>query len=298
MKISSKELNVQLKEGRSLEEYTVTAPKPITPGGPGSQWRMVKLKRVYETAEEDGRSVEDVAVERYGSMDAFNDARSERQWLDDRDNRRASRGGGSGRDRERQRDDGERKWDEGERRWMFSDLDGHSRPASRGSFRRPGATDDSTPSTPQNLGSGSKSTPVPTNKRLDSLRHPHQSSSQPSTPIPRVMTPQVPQKSQSRALSPTSLNKLQARVLRAKLMGSADADALEQEYDGEVAKANSRGAGEESSGARVEVLPSLDVRGRLYDVGEGKDDGQLLPGNRKKKQKVRIRYSFLFQLTH
>ena len=36
---------------------------------------------------------------------------------------------------------------------------------------------------------------------------------------------------------------------------------------------------------RVEVLPTLDDQGRLYDVGTGKDEPTLLPGN-KKKEKV------------
>ncbi|KDQ12326.1 hypothetical protein BOTBODRAFT_113169 [Botryobasidium botryosum FD-172 SS1] len=295
LKISSRELNVQLKEGKSLDEYTTVAPKPTAPGGPGSTWRMSKLKRTYEIAEEEGRTVEEVAIERYGSMEEFNEARSERQWLDDRDGRRALRGGrdSHGRGREHQRDDGERKWNEGEKRWMYSDMGGPSRPDSRSSFRRPGGTDESTPSTPRGAGSGSKTTPAserpPTNKRLDSLRHTNPSSSQPSTPIPRVMTPQIPQK--SRALSPSSLNKLQARVLRARLMGGADADALEMEYNEAVANAGSGsgGGGDSSGDKKVEVLPSLDVRGRLYDVGQGRDDGTILPGNRKKKEKVETR---------
>ncbi|KAF9020636.1 SAICAR synthase-like protein [Hymenopellis radicata] len=40
---------------------------------------------------------------------------------------------------------------------------------------------------------------------------------------------------------------------------------------------------------RVEALPTLDGHGRLYDVGHGKDDKQVLPGNRQKKEKVETR---------
>lgn len=37
------------------------APKgPPQPGAPGSQWRMLKLKRTYQEAEEEGRPLEDV----------------------------------------------------------------------------------------------------------------------------------------------------------------------------------------------------------------------------------------------
>lgn len=40
------------------------AKQVITPGGPGSQWRMMRLRRVYESAEEDGTPIEQVALER------------------------------------------------------------------------------------------------------------------------------------------------------------------------------------------------------------------------------------------
>ena len=35
-------------------------------GDSGSNWRMIKLKRVYDIAERDGRKVDEVALERYG----------------------------------------------------------------------------------------------------------------------------------------------------------------------------------------------------------------------------------------
>lgn len=50
--IDRRELNVQLKEGRALDEYEVQEKKKAQPGGPGYQWRMMKLKRLYEQAEE------------------------------------------------------------------------------------------------------------------------------------------------------------------------------------------------------------------------------------------------------
>ena len=92
-----------------------------------------------------------------------------------------------------------------------------------------------------------------------------------------------------RALSPSSLNRLQAKVLRAKLTNDPNAEALEKEYDAEVRRVN----GQESDSndgvqTQIELLPTLDARGRLYDVGEGKDDGSPLPGNRKRKQKVAV----------
>lgn len=50
--IYKQELNTQLKEGKTVDEYDAPQEKKIQPGGPGSSWRMMKLKRLYEQAEE------------------------------------------------------------------------------------------------------------------------------------------------------------------------------------------------------------------------------------------------------
>ena len=50
--IYKQELNTQLKEGKTVDEYAAPQEKKIQPGGPGSQWRMMKLKRLYDQAEE------------------------------------------------------------------------------------------------------------------------------------------------------------------------------------------------------------------------------------------------------
>ena len=49
--IDRRELNTQLVEGRALEDYKVKEKKAV-PGAPGYQWRMMKLKRLNEQAEE------------------------------------------------------------------------------------------------------------------------------------------------------------------------------------------------------------------------------------------------------
>ena len=53
-------------------------------GDSGSQWRMTKLKGIYRAAEETGRSVEDVALEKYGHLRDFDEAREEETELDRR----------------------------------------------------------------------------------------------------------------------------------------------------------------------------------------------------------------------
>jgi hypothetical protein len=53
-------------------------------GDEGSQWRMTKLKSVYTIAEQTGRPVDEVAVERFGSLEEFDDAREEKVEVDRR----------------------------------------------------------------------------------------------------------------------------------------------------------------------------------------------------------------------
>jgi hypothetical protein len=244
---------------------------------------MMRLRRVYETAQEENRPVEEVAVERFGSLEAFEHAREERRVLDGRGGKRVERG----------RETVKRKqWGEpnlpkvGEKGFMFNDLDGSGASSRSSSFRRPGGLGESAPSTP----SPQTAAPPAARPRFDSLRLSSQTGTpgqQVRTPIPSVMAPQLAGK---RALSPSSLNRLQAKVLRAKLTGGGDAEKLEKEYEEEMRRANGITTDEDGvqTRTRVEVLPTLDARGRLYDVGLGKDDGNVLPGNRKKKEKVRV----------
>lgn len=290
MKISSRELNTNLVQGIPLDQYPVTTPKNTAPGGPGSSWRMMKLRRVYESATDEGKPVEEVALERYGSLEAFEEAKEERRILDEREGKRSSRS-----DRDKGRDsgpDGGGRGRESERRFMFTDFGsaGSSRSAS---FRRPG---ESTPSTPSPAMTGG----AVANKRLDTLRMPPKGSplSMSTTPVPSVMTPpplNAGNVGGKKRLTTEELNRLQARVLRAKLMGTPDAEKLEREYEEEQRRAQAGGDiveivhKEEDGGetrTRVEVLPTLDARGRLYDVGTGHDDAYVKDrvGNRRRKE--------------
>jgi hypothetical protein len=288
------ELNAQLLEGKNLDEYAApAAPKATTPGGPGSQWRMMRLRRVFETAEEEGRPVEEIAVDRFGSLAAFEEAKEERRILDARDGRRADRdrgrqpprpGPGSGAN--------SGAGTPGSNvRYMFTDVGsgGSSRSAS---FRRPDVGGSSGGSATPNASGGRA--PVMGGRAPGPVRVP----STLGTPVPSVMTPPAglarvtttTTARSKRALSPSSLNKLQAKVLRAKLMGAPDAGALEQEYENAMRGATGGGDDdddddEEHVTTKVEMLPTLDARGRLYDTGKGRDDDvRRMPGNRKKKE--------------
>jgi hypothetical protein len=254
----------------------------------------MRLRRVYETADEEGRSVEEIALERFGSLAAFEEAREERRVLDERESTRGRRSDIKGKNRSEA--SGTPSGAGPAVRYMFNDPQASGASSRSTSFRRPGA-DSSSPSTPSPAGG-----PAPRG-RPGTVRLP----SHLGTPIPSAMTPPVPSKlvqtyNAKRALSPSSLNKLQAKVLRAKLVGAPNAEALEREYEEELNRAN--GGYEEggrSSGVRtkVEVLPSMDGRGRLYDVGSGKDDGRpVLPGNRKKQDKVRPLQYYRYLFSH
>lgn len=85
------ELNHHLKDlQEGKEEDDIPAEKSTkrevsyTFGDSGSQWRLMKLKGIYRTAEETGRSVEDIALEKYGDMRDFDDAREEEVEMDRR----------------------------------------------------------------------------------------------------------------------------------------------------------------------------------------------------------------------
>lgn len=259
---------------------------------------MMRLRRVYETAQEENRPVNEVAVERFGSFETFEQAREERRILDEREGKRVERGRGATKGKWHGGSDYPKV---GEKGFMFNDLGGSgasSRSSSfRPSFRRPGAPGESAPSTPSPQ-TGASSAPRP---RFDSLQLSSQTGTpaqQVRTPIPSVMTPQ-PAGGGQRALSPTSLNRLQAKVLRAKLTGGPDAAKLEKEYEEEMKRANGINTDEHGvqTRTRVEVLPTLDARGRLYDVGHGKDDGNVLPGNKKKKEKVCVEHAVVHKIS-
>ncbi|TDZ72028.1 Pre-mRNA-splicing factor cwf19 [Colletotrichum trifolii] len=70
----------------TLDEKLPSTERTInyTFGDNGSQWRMTKLNGVYAMAEESGRTVEDVALERYGDWQEFDDAREEKIEMDRR----------------------------------------------------------------------------------------------------------------------------------------------------------------------------------------------------------------------
>ncbi|KAH9990268.1 cell cycle control protein cwf19 [Xylariaceae sp. FL0662B] len=88
--IHKRELNAahlqELNSGKTVDELELPAQREVnyTFGDGGSQWRMTKLNGVYNAAEQTGRPVDEVALERYGSLREFDDAREEKIEMDRR----------------------------------------------------------------------------------------------------------------------------------------------------------------------------------------------------------------------
>jgi hypothetical protein len=88
LKIHKAELNHHLADERQIEGASADDPAQrevdYTFGDAGSQWRIMKLKGLYRAAEETGKSIEDLAMEKYGDLRDFDEAREEEIELDRR----------------------------------------------------------------------------------------------------------------------------------------------------------------------------------------------------------------------
>ncbi|KAL8997805.1 MAG: hypothetical protein Q9188_006234 [Gyalolechia gomerana] len=93
LKIHDNELNKHhlqdLADGKDVSDDVIQEPAPHTVdyvfGDSGSQWRMTKLKAVHRRAKESGADVDDVAIEHYGDLRSFDDAREEETELERRE---------------------------------------------------------------------------------------------------------------------------------------------------------------------------------------------------------------------
>lgn len=91
-KLHNNELNKQyfqdLTDGKDMPDDAASKSSQntidFTFGDSGSRWRMTKLKAMYRRAKETGAAIEDLAIEQYGDLRAFDDAREEEVELDRR----------------------------------------------------------------------------------------------------------------------------------------------------------------------------------------------------------------------
>ena len=96
--LSSREINTSLLNPPSPspdpaeEEEEKYTPPAYTIGDAGSSWRMMKLKNLRAAAKDAMRPIEEVAVERMGSLRAYDEAREEEKELERRNLDRKGQG--------------------------------------------------------------------------------------------------------------------------------------------------------------------------------------------------------------
>jgi hypothetical protein len=173
---------------------------------------------------------------------------------------------------------------------MFTNQEGPSstsRPNSRASFRK-STSALNTPEGGRRLG---------INKRVEEIRarpsasnpvSPSSSSSGPFTPIPSVINPLANRASLHSAnkapANTTTLNKLQASIMKAKIMDPDVVPELKRQYKEALDSHRSNSSATEQT---IELVPSLDARGRMYDIGAGAEEddaSSFKPGNKRKKE--------------
>ena len=180
LKVHKNELNHQLhglskgKAVEDLEDEPAQHEVSYIFGDAGAQWRMTKLKAVRTQAEQSGRSVEEVAIERFGDLREFDDAREEEMELD--------------------------------RRNVYGDgYVGKEKPS--GELFQEGK-----------MNMGIRRPPIEHDDKLSEL------------PQGEVME-EVAAPGSTKFVDPTTLNRLKAQLMKAKLKNSPDVARLEAEYN-------------------------------------------------------------------
>ncbi|KAJ3333907.1 hypothetical protein HDU76_001388 [Blyttiomyces sp. JEL0837] len=259
------------------EAQTASKKRKFEFGDAGSSWRMMKLRRVYEIAESEGRKVEDVAMERYGSMEDFNEAKDEKEFIDGRSKR-----GGSGRDGDRdRRDHGSHQRERYIRQGEFK------RPQERGS-QSDDVDEFGRTRRPDTKGNGVEQRGSERNQDKGKGKEPEQDKERDkgkgnaTFSIPTIPTPTAADYDESDGpiLSVEELNKMNSKLLKAKLMGMAEDPELRARYEREKSRAEN--AAPRGGQNNTIVVSSINSRGELQDIGSGQQE-KVLPGNRKKK---------------
>lgn len=283
--LKQKELQKQeqekAKEAIRLERtiVEVKAARKYEFGDKGSNWRMMKLKRVYETAKEEGLTVEDVARERYATQADWEEALEERKYLDEQRNKNNRsgdrnsddrRGGGAYRaplkrsefkapDRSsssynsnnNRRDD--RNESQHQQRYRHQDSknreDRYKEDSSSSQVHNKREREEVSSEGDRNQSNVSEKTGI---SNLESKKEVVIASAS----IPVASTASTLSSTQP-VLTTDQLNKMYSKVLKARLMKSKNLQALEDEYEYEKHRSETQ--------PQVVVLPTLDSSGKLQD---------------------------------
>ncbi|KAG8161365.1 hypothetical protein KVR01_009629 [Diaporthe batatas] len=221
--IHHRELNTGLggASGASANDLDeLTNEVDYTFGDEGSKWRMTKLNAVYRTAEQTGRSADEIGEERFGSLKDFDNVREEKVEMD--------------------------------RRKVYGEgYKGAEKPT--GDLYRERMA---------------KTRPPPKEEFYDHDDEPEQGA---------VMEDAVPPVDQ------TTLNRMRAQVMKAKLRKAPDAAKLEAEYNAALARFNGTASGDKAvvldathsrmlAGTRNEVKAVDNKRGRERGTVEANED--------------------------
>jgi len=255
LQVSSREINPHFKAGLHIDQYPEQAKPTYKFGDAGSKWRMTKLKRAMEQAEDEGRPLEEVALEKYGSMEKFEEAMSERRALDSRHSRR---------DEGRSRDRGGSRYDN-QPRMMFSDA---SAPA-RETFKKPHERQSRDSADVDEFGRSRRPkrsfSPSQADEEQRTKLAKAVSSTAAAIPARPVIITQhsMPNVfSEKPPLTTDELNRLNAKVVKARLMGADNVEELEQEYEKEKKRSDEHGS---SKNPTITVVPTVDSQGRLHE---------------------------------
>ncbi|KAJ3393520.1 hypothetical protein HDU84_001650 [Entophlyctis sp. JEL0112] len=257
--------------------------KKVVFGDSKSAWRMMRLKRLQESAKEDGRDIKDVAIERWGSLVELNQLLEERDFLDGRNQ-------GS----QPSRVDNATTVDHAPRsRDPSKPFDGsYNRSVattekfkSSSDFKRPQLNED------RNLDLFSRNIPNDATGTRYSAKN---SDTAVSHSIPLASTggavTDYPSGSSSVSdvMSLADLNKLNARILRNSMMGKNDPELVNQ-YEREKARYEASKSSESSVSleSRTVVVPTVDSRGRLQEVGDGSQSHRLLGNSKRKREDLK-----------
>ncbi|KAJ1558729.1 hypothetical protein HK096_006224 [Nowakowskiella sp. JEL0078] len=223
----SRELNPDLNPNQQQKKIDSGKNRGYEFGDSGSAWRMMKLRRVFETAKADNRRVEDVALERYGSIEVFEEAQIEQDYLESLKRSNREQSGIS------------------DRNYVSSSKSKFARSTS---FQRP---------------SRFKEEREVTNPERGRFEHKKRTVNLPSVSDGVVNTGNLSDNTGD-ILSLDELNVLKAKSLKASLMNASDASDLEERFQKESAKYHSKINSKSSS---VVVLPKVDLQGRFKDIG-------------------------------
>jgi len=254
------ELNPYFKNGGSgvpTDENGEVKNEPKKPkytiGDAGSKWRMMKLRRVYEMAEEEGKPVEEIALMRYGSLEEFQEAVHEKEVLDQRKGGKSSSSS----------------------HYRSSNYNSNVKTGS-GHFKKPKEY-------PEQDNTSSKSA---TEEKKEAPSQPKNLLSIPTmtTPIP-VTTPSTANDGKP-VLTKNQLNKLNSKIMKARLMNSSNLKELEEEYERELKRFEE--AKTKSETKQTVVLPQINSEGRLQDIGKIDPNAKYSMYNKKKPKKEKF----------